>query len=181
MRRKIQLLLLLICLPLFVWAKSQIIDSRIKQKENTLYVDVDSQIDLPVNIQQAIDNGLILFFEYLFEIKSEKWYDIGTIAKLQKRYILSYHRMTGEYQVEDPVTYRIISFPSLPAAVEYMQHLRQFPLIPAEQVNQANKEQLTLRVKFHLLTENLPIIVRLERLFNDRWKADSDWTVWRIH
>lgn len=168
---------LLLCLPWSVLAESRITETTVYEKNKTLYVDVTSNIELPENIQQAIHSGLILFFEYEFEVKSKKWFKIQPIAKLKKQYILSYHRMTGEYQVENPVTYQRISFKSLSAATQLMQHLQQFPLLLTSQLPQ---EGSLLRVKFRLSAENLPAIVKLERLFNKRWKIDSDWTVWRI-
>lgn len=170
-------LCLLLFLPMTLWAESRIADTRIYEKGNTLYVDVNSVIELPENIQQAIDSGLILFFEYDFEIKKQQWFHFKALAQLKKQYILSYQQMTGEYQIENPITYQIISFKSLNAAVQFMQRLRQFPLVS---VGQLTNDNFVLRARFRLSAENLPTIVKLERLFSDRWKADSKWTIWLI-
>lgn len=170
-------LCLLLCLPLSVLAESRIKETTVYEKNNTFYVDVKSLIELPEPVKQAISSGLILFFEYDFEIKSKQWFKLRPIAKLKKQYILSYHRMTGEYQIENPVTYQRTSFKSLQNAVQSMQELNQFPLLPA---NQLPEEESVLRTRFRLSAENLPAIVKLERLFNKRWKIDSDWTVWLI-
>lgn len=170
-------LFLLLCLPLSVLAESRITGATVYEKNETLYVDVSSVIELPESIEQAIHSGLILFFEYEFEIKSKKWFKIQPIAKLKKQYILSYHRMTGEYQIENPITYQRVSFKSLSAAIQTMQYLQQFPLLLTSQLPE---EDSLLRVKFRLSTENLPAIVKLERLFSKRWKIDSNWTVWLI-
>lgn len=172
--------LLLICLPLSIFANSRIINASCYEKDSMLYADVKSLIKIPQTIEQAIHSGLILFFEYNFEIKEKKWINFKAIAKLKKQYILSYHKLTDEYQIEDPVTYQVLTFKSLPAAINFMQKLQKFPLILSSQLTKEHKDKLALYVKFKLSAENLPTIVKLEKILSNRWKTDSDWTIWPI-
>lgn len=170
--------LLLICLPLSTFANSRIIDASCYEKDSMLYANIKSKIKIPQTIKQAIQSGLILFFEYQFKIKEKKWINFKAIAQLKKQYIVSYHKLTNEYQIEDPVTYQTMTFKSLSSTVDFMQQLKQFPLIFSSQLPDNNKVEL--HVKFKLSAENLPTIVKLEKILSDRWKTDSDWTKWPI-
>lgn len=159
------------------YAKSTINNVSIYQEEQTVFANVSSKISLPSAVTEAIHSGITLIFSYEFEMKKARWYPTKTIAKLNKNYQLSYSRMTGKYQLDNPITFEREEFNNLNAAINFMESLQAFPLILTTQLPQ---EALIIRVRFHLSADNLPSYVRVERLFKKTWEADSDWTDWSI-
>lgn len=159
------------------YAESLIKSVSIYPKEQTLYVDVDSDIHLANAVSEAIQSGITLIFRYQFKISQQRWYPTQPIAAVHKSYELSYSRMTGKYYLDNPITFEREAFTNLSSAIGFMQKLRAFPLIL---VTQLPDEPLVVAVRFHLTTDNLPSYVRVERLFNKAWSADSEWTNWSI-
>lgn len=158
-------------------AKSSIENVSIFVKDQTVYADVISDIKIGSAVIEAINSGITLVFSYEFEIKTPRWYPTQPLAVVRKHYHLSYSRMTGKYQIDNPVTLDRETFSNLPSAISFMQTLRQFPLLL---VSQIPDEPMVVAVRFYLTPQHLPSYVRVERLFNNAWDADSDWTTWSI-
>lgn len=171
-------ILLVYCLfPLMSYGKSIIEKVKLSKQQETLYASVYTKIDFNQELDNAIKNGVVITFNYEFEIKKNNWYSFNALANLKKNYILSYHHITSEYRLENPITFQSVSFKSLNNAINAMEILNRFPLINTKQLP---NEKLTLKVRFYLASENLPALMRLNKWISRDWNIDSDWTKWPI-
>lgn len=178
MNKKQSSILLICCLlPFITYSKSLIEKVRFSQHKDTLYVSVHALINSSNVLDDAVKNGLIIGFNYEFNIQKKSWYSLSPLAKLKKNYLLSYQQVTAEYQVENPVTLETHYFKTLNHAIKSMQRLTDFPLIPIQQLP---NEAMLLKVRFRLISEDLPTLIRLEKMMNRDWIIDSDWTTWPI-
>lgn len=168
--QKIILILLLVVTT--ANGKSFIQRVKVYQKDETLFTDVSARIDFPKSVKEAINSGLTLTFSYEFKINQPKWYRFGPIAKIKKNYQISYHRITDEYRLSNPVTFERRTFNSFYELQKALQNLRAFPLILTTQLDD---KPAVLSVRFHLSDDNLPTYARVDRVFNDNWSVDSDW------
>lgn len=171
------ILLIYYFFPLIVHAKTVIEKVDFLNQDKTLYISVHASIDLNKEIDIAVKNGLIIGFNYEFKIEKEQWYIISPLAKLKKRYLLSYHHITSEYHIENPITFETKYFKTLDKAIESIAFLNQFPLIP---LGQLPDERLMLKIRFSLADDNLPMLIKLEKIISNNWNVDSDWTIWPI-
>lgn len=156
-------------------AGSVIREATLYQNEETLFINVTTNIDFPKAVREAINSGIQLTFEYQFEIKNKKWYKPTALAELKKTYYLSYHRMTDKYMLSNPVTFENQEFDSLALARQAMQQLYDFPLIL---VTQIPEEAAVLAIRFRLTNDNLPSYLRVERIVSKSWDIDSKWRQW---
>ncbi len=157
--------------------KSQIENATVYQQENTLFADVASRISLPKNVKEALLHGLTLTFNYEFQLKHNAWYKPSPVAKIKKSYLVSYQRMTTKFSIDNPVTLAHYEFDNLNDAKRFMQQLKAFPLILSSQLP---NDVGVLAIRFHLSNHNLPAYVNIDRLFNDNWAVDSDWSYWKL-
>ncbi len=159
------------------YGKSSVYQATLYKKNQTLFVNVNTSIDFPKNVSEAILNGMRLNFKYEFEIHKKKWYKPIAVAKVIKTYHLSYHRVTNTFTVSNPVTLKRDEFNTLYEAKQFMQTLNAFPLILTSELP---KEASILKIRFHMSNANLPAYIRVDRIFNKNWDVDSDWSEWRI-
>ncbi len=170
----------LLCLLLFLTAvkgESQIAQARLYHDKQTLLADVSAQIDFPKGVVEAIKNGMSLTFKYQFKIKDKKWYKPQKTIKVSKDYQLSYNRLTNTYTLNNPVTYKSEEFATLIAAKTAMETLQAFPITISSQLQTSHD---SVDIQFILANDNLPSLIRMERLFNDNWNVNSDWSQWPL-
>lgn len=156
-------------------AKSVIRQATIYQDEHTLFINVTADIHFSKAVKEAIHSGMQLTFEYQFKIKNKTWYQPIALAKLSKKYHLSYHRITGKYTISNPVTFENKAFSNLYLAKQFMEQLNDFPLIL---VTQLPEKATVLAIRFRLTNDNLPSYIRVERTFSNSWDIDSQWHQW---
>ncbi len=176
MRYLKSILLFLAIWPLLVFGQSAINKPEFIIKDETLLIDLTAQINLPVAVIDAVDNGIELIFAYQFEIYSGKWYKPLAIAKLKKEYWLSYNRTTDEYTLKDPITYQNHNFKELRAVKTYLSRLTGFPLLLFSQL----PKNAHVKLRFELSAKNLPAFTKVERLFSKKWQVNSPWYDWLI-
>ncbi len=176
MRYLKKLLLFLAVYPLLLFAESEISKPEFVIEDKTLLINLAANIDLPVGVIDAVDNGIELKFAYRFEIYTDKWYKPLAIAKLKKEYCLSYNRITDEYKLRDPITYHTHYFKELRNVKAYLSRLTGFPLLLSSQV----PKNAHIKLRFELSAKNLPAFVKVERLFRKKWQVNSPWYDWLI-
>lgn len=158
----------------FGFAKSIIRHAEIRRQHDTLWLDLDNEIQLPRAIQTALYSGISLDFYYQFELKSTRWYNWLNLASVEKHYLVSYKRLGNIYSVTNPVTLEKSEYQTLSQVIEDLQKLRDFPLFTSSELSE---KKIRLKIRFRLNTNDLPAFIQLEQWIKSDWKIDSPWYV----
>lgn len=176
--RKYYLGFLLLLFSHYSTAESVIKDLQIYEKEQIIYVNVDTTVDFSETVVEAIRNGLTLHVNYTFKFYETNWYQWLAFAELEKNYIISYDSLSTIFTLENPVTGNIESFNNIKLLLSKIGTLRDFPLISNSHIQDKTIEA---QVKFKLNTENLPVFLKADILLSSDWDIDSDWYQWQIN
>ena len=153
-------------------------DTKIKQ--GTVYLDFTADIRLPEKVQAALDKGVDLFFVANVKIsRDRKWLPDKASVDLEIVRRISFHALTKKYVVGDLTFDRTSSFAHLPRALSALGDYRQVPLINQAVADKSPDARVLIRVR--LVHNELPLPLRLKRLFSRTWKLSSDWHAWSLN
>jgi hypothetical protein len=82
------------------------------------------------------------------------------------------------YRVRNEVDGEVYNFSTLPAALDLMSTISDFPLIEKTELAPENQYLGALRVSFD--REALPLPLRPTAYIDPQWYLSSDWTLWPL-
>ncbi len=170
------IVLLSLCRALF--AESLIREGRCWQENNLWLADLRTSIFLGQDPIDALKSGIMLYFNYTIVFEpQDQWF--GDKKTIQHELRLRYNHITQAYIVENPITLREQSFPTIEGALATIGQLRSLPLI--DQALLSPDERYTIAIRLNLAEDKLPVSLRLTALFSSEWEISSDWWNCPIH
>lgn len=156
----------------------------VQLKENFLvyYLDIHSEIRLGRHLQRALKNGVPLKIVYRIQVlrKNKPWWMPGrVIASLSQGYRLQYLPLSRRYRVENLNIELATSFQSLPAALHFIDYVRNYPL-SSESVLPSRKSW-DLAMKVGVDTNDFPLPLRLRSIFDPSLHPSSPWFLYTQH
>ena len=138
-------------------------------------LDADFQIDLSPRLEDAINNGVAMYFEVDFELTRKRWYwfDKRSVSR-QLMLRLSYHALTRQYRVSSGALYQ--SFSSLPEALRVLSRVRSWQVLERPDLDAGTEYQAGLRMRLDVT--QLPKPFQLNALTSRDWNLASDWRQW---
>ena len=140
-------------------------------------LDADFKIDLSQRLEDAINNGVAMYFDVEFEVTRKRWYwfDERPVSK-QMMLRLSYHALTRQYRISRGALHQ--SFSSLTDALRVLSRVRSWQVLERGDVDAGTEYQAALRMRLDLA--QLPKPFQVNALTNREWNLASDWRRWPL-
>ncbi len=169
---------MLVCGPLRAGA-IEIASGDTSITRETVHLDATAMIELPDNVQIALDKGVDLFFATNVKIvQPRRWLPDKAAVNIEIVRRLGFHALTKKYVVDDLTLGRRKSFASLTRALSYLGRYREIPLVNETVINASPDTRVYMRIK--LMHQKLPLPLRLKRTFSRAWRLSSDWYTWSL-
>ena len=138
-------------------------------------LDADFQIDLTPRIEDAVNNGVAVYFEVDFELTRKRWYwfDERSVSR-QLVLRLSYHALTRQYRVSSGALYQ--GFSTLPDALRVLSRVRSWQVLERDELVAGTEYQAGLRMRLDVT--QLPKPFQLDALTSREWNLASEWRYW---
>lgn len=173
--RWVVLLLMCVCCACAFAAQGFRVESVDIELVDDVY-QVDAAVDyrLSPTALEALENGVPLVLELNLEVLQRRRYlwD-AVVAAVVQRYRISYRPLGQQYQVENLNTEDLEVFPSLSAAMAYLNGLRGFPLLDQALLDPQQHYRLGLRASLDI--ESLPTPLRAMAYVTPDWYLGSPW------
>ncbi len=158
--------------------------AEVKRAEITLQGDIyvlsaDIVYRLSDKAKEALQSGVPLFWDIqvrLLQHRDVLWNKM--LVDTAIRYRIQYHALLNMYRVRNEVDGEVYNFSTLPAALDLMSTISDFPLIEETELASENQYLGALRVSFD--REALPLPLRPVAYIDPQWYLSSDWTLWPL-
>ncbi|MGP1676074.1 MAG: DUF4390 domain-containing protein [Burkholderiales bacterium] len=140
-------------------------------------LDADFEIELSPRLEDAINNGVPMYFEVEFELTRKRWYwfDERPVSR-QLMLRLSYHALTRQYRISRGALHQ--SFTSLPDALRVLSRVRSWQVLERAQMNAGTEYQAALRMRLDV--NQLPKPFQVNALTSREWNLASEWRRWPL-
>jgi hypothetical protein len=146
---------------------------------NVYLLSADIDYQLSDKATEALKNGVALAWRYRFKVTERvnfAWHK--TILEKNFRYRIQYHALTNTYRVRNESSGAIESFSTLPAALDLMSTLRDYPLIEQAIISRPAETRAAMKISFE--QDALPLPLRPFAYINPQWYLSSDWYEWSL-
>ena len=144
----------------------------LERLDNDWYLSASFQIELSPGLEDAVQKGVVLYFQTDFDLTRSRWYwfdEKPTLAQRQTR--LSYQPLTQQYRIaSEGFTF---SAKSLPEALQAVGSVGGWRVIDGGQIDQSKTYTAGLRMSLDL--SKLPKPFQVNALNNRDWNVSSDW------
>ncbi len=155
----------------------QIDHARLEATEEGYALSADLDFELPARLEDALVNGVPLYFLVEFELQRPRWYwRDERIVQSSLRLRLAFHALTRQYRLSSGTLHQ--SFSSLEEALRALSRLRGWPVIERAQVRPGNDYDCFLRVR--LDPSELPRPFQVRAITQREWSLASSWKRWRF-
>ncbi|MBU3622692.1 DUF4390 domain-containing protein [Polynucleobacter sp. AP-Latsch-80-C2] len=144
----------------------------LEKVEGDWLLSASFQIELAPGLEDAVEKGVVLYFQTEFELTRGRWYwfdEKSVIAQRQTR--LSYQPLTQQYRIaSEGFTF---SAPTIAEALQAVGSVGGWHVIDNAQLDQSRSYQAGLRMNLDL--SKLPKPFQVNALNNRDWSVSSDW------
>lgn len=175
-RIKQLLLFCLIALGIFVSSASaegiKIKSVELEKADNDWLMNASFQIELSPSLEDALEKGVVLYFQTEFELTRSRWYWFEEKAALAQRQTrLSYQPLTRQYRISsDGIS---LSAKTIPEALQAVGTIGSWRVIDNGQLDPS--KSYTANVRMALELSKLPKPFQVNALNNKEWNVTSDW------
>jgi len=130
------------------------------------------QIELAPGLEDAVQKGVVLYFQTEFELTRGRWYWFEEKAVLAQRQIrLSYQPLTQQFRIaSEGFTF---SAPTITEALQAVGSIGGWRVIDNAQLDQSKPYMAAFRMVLDL--SKLPKPFQVNALNNRDWSVSSDW------
>jgi hypothetical protein len=151
----------------------------VTELNNELRLDAEIAYELNSKVREALVNGIELMFQIEIQIKSlQKWRWDKVISTIVKTRSLKYHALSKQYVLKNLETGETDTFPDLESALIHQG--RVTALYIADTDNLKKQENYTLQLRARLLSNKLPLPLRMKSYFSPKWRLSSGWHEWPL-
>ena len=147
--------------------------------QSLLLLDLAVDSEIPDYILLAIDQGLSVPIMFEVEILASKryWLD-DRIVSLKQQYLLHYQPMLDSYVVFDVNSSERRYFDNRRSAVRFIEVVYNYPMFNIRNLTPDRKYYA--RVRFGIDSDELPLPLQSNSLWDDDWDLKSDWYEWDL-
>ena len=166
----------LLALNLFSVAASaegiKITSVELERVENDWLLNAALQIELSPGLEEAVQKGVVLYFQTEFELTRSRWYWFEEKpANAQRQTRLSYQPLTQQYRIaSEGFTF---SAKTISEALQAIGSIGGWRVIDNNQIDPAKSYVAGLRMTLDL--SKLPKPFQVNALNNRDWNVSSDW------
>ena len=141
-------------------------------------LNADFVLDLTPRLEDALAQGVPLYFVVEFECRRPRWYwldeKIGTATQTVR---LSFHALTRTYRLSTGALHQ--SFTTLDEALRGLGTVREWLVIPPGALRPDTAYSAYVRMR--LDTAQLPKPFQVSALANREWSLASAWKRWEVN
>lgn len=144
--------------------------------EDGYHLSVDFDITLNPYAEQALEQGIPLYFTSEILLTRPRWYWIDeTVAQSEQTARLSYNTLTRQYRISFGSLFQ--NFSTLEAALRVIGHQSALP-VPVAALKKGNDYFATVRLRLDVT--QLPKPLQVNALTGNDWNLDSGWYRWLV-
>ena len=167
----------LLALSLFSSAASaegiKIQSAELERVDSDWLLNATFKIDLTPGLEDAVQKGVVLFFQVEFDLTRSRWYwfdEKATLAQRQAR--LSYQPLTQQYRIASEGF--SFSAKTIFEALQAVGSIGGWRVIDNNQIDPSKSYTAALRMTLDL--SKLPKPFQVNALNNRDWNVSSDWS-----
>lgn len=142
---------------------------------------LDAEINYQVNerIKEALNNGISMIFQVEVQVKLlRKWKLSKTVSNVTQTYSLKYHALSKQYIWENLESGANDTFPDLNSALNHQGRIAAMYIAETNNLKQEGK--YIVQIRSRLLTNELPLPLRIKSYFSSSWRMNSGWHEWLL-
>ena len=145
--------------------------------DKKIIVDCEVQYGLDGQVKEALRNGIEMMFILEIELKHDNPYWVDQkLSSLQREFKIKYHALSKQYVMTETDNEIERSFPDLYSAFYFQKRLHNAELASVESLDL--EQEYYLRARARLVSEKLPLPLRIKSYVSASWRPSSGWTVW---
>lgn len=176
MRGPLSLLLLAIA---FSWGMQSawaddidLLEARLEQTEEGVALNADFAFDFNARLEQAVTNGVPLYFVVEFELTQPRWYWFDEKTATRRRQTrLSYHALSRHYRLSTGLLQQ--NYASLGEALAVLRRVRNWLVLDRSTPLSDAVYQASVRMRLDLSL--LPKPFQVNALTSREWHLESEW------
>ena len=144
----------------------------LERSDNDWLLNAALQIELSPGLEDAVQKGVVLYFQTEFELTRSRWYWFEEkLASTQRQTRLSYQPLTQQYRIaSEGFTF---SAKTISEALQAIGSIGGWRVIDNNQIDPAKSYIAGLRMTLDL--SKLPKPFQVNALNNRDWNVSSDW------
>lgn len=149
--------------------------AELRADEDTYVLNAEFDLAINPTLEEALQKGIPLYFEFEFELLRPRWYWLDEKAlAFSTQYRVSYNALTRQYRVASGLLGQ--AFDTLDEVERFLSRVTSRPV--------ANRDQLVLgtryeaAVRLRLDVNQLPKPFQLSALASREWSLQSEWQRW---
>ena len=145
--------------------------------DKIIRVDCDIQYGLDDSVKEALRNGIEMSFLLEIELRQQHHYWLDPLVNnLSREFRVKYHALSKQYVMIEMGSHKERSFPDLYSAFYYQRKIHNAELASIDSLDV--EQEYYFRVRARLLSEKLPLPLRIKSYVSSNWRPSSGWTVW---
>jgi hypothetical protein len=161
----------LLLVPSLAWA-IDVSHAVLEPVDEGYAVNADFQVELTPRIEEALQNGVALYFVVEFELARPRWYwfdERAVASRLQYR--LTYHPLSRQYRLWTGNLHQ--PFISLAEVLRVLGRVRSWVVLDRDQVSPDKTYEAAVRMR--LDTTQLPKPFQVSAITSREWTLTSEW------
>jgi len=147
--------------------------------EDELRLDAEINYQLNERIKEALNNGITMIFQVEVQVKLlRKWRLSKIVSGVTQSHSLKYHALSKQYIWENSETGANDTFPDLNSALIHQGRITAMYI--AETTNLKQEGKYIVQIRSRLLTNELPLPLRMKSYFSSAWRMNSGWYEWLL-
>lgn len=144
----------------------------LERADNDWLLNATFQIELSPGLEDAVQKGVVLYFQTEFDLMRSRWYWFDEKSVLvQRQTRLSYQPLTQQYRIaSEGFTF---SAKTMPEALQAVGSIGGWRVIEGAQLDSSKSYTASMRMSLDL--SKLPKPFQVNALNNREWNVSSDW------
>jgi len=156
----------------------ELLEARLEQTEEGVALNADFAFDFNARLEQAVTNGVPLYFVVEFELTQPRWYWFDEKTATRRRQTrLSYHALSRHFRLSTGLLQQ--NYASLGEALAVLRRVRNWLVLDRNAPLSDSAYQASLRMRLDLSL--LPKPFQVNALTSREWHLESEWRrfIWR--
>jgi hypothetical protein len=149
--------------------------AELRADEDTYVLNAEFEFSLNATLEEALQNGVPLYFELEFELLRPRryWFD-EKVLSLSTQYRVSYNALTRQYRVASGLLGQ--TFDALDEVQRFLSRVTSRPIARGDELVKGSRYDCAIRLRLDV--NQLPKPFQLNALASREWTLQSEWHRW---
>lgn len=150
----------------------ELLEARLEQVDEGVALNADFAFDFNARLEQAVTNGVPLYFVVEFELTQPRWYWFDEKTAIRRRQTrLSYHALSRHFRLSTGLLQQ--NYASLGEALAVLRRVRNWVVLDRGTPLSDSNYQAAVRMRLDLSL--LPKPFQVNALTSREWHLESEW------